>query len=153
MQIYSDKVFKNPIKVIKAFDSDSFVQAFKEIEILKTKYYLVGYVRYEAKDIFLGKYITSKMPLLYFEVFENFEKFEPKQNSKDVFLFPKPDITFEEYKKGFDAIKDEIARGNTYEVNYTFDFSIDTEYRADEIYKYFLRYWCHGIFLNIFLNL
>lgn len=139
MQIYSDKVFKNPIKVIKAFDSDSFVQAFKEIEALKTKYYLVGYVRYEAKDIFLGKYITSKMPLLYFEVFENFEKFEPKQNSKDVFLFPKPDITFEEYKKGFDAIKDEIARGNTYEVNYTFDFSIDTEYMADEIYKYFLQ--------------
>uniref|UniRef100_UPI0025E4999D chorismate-binding protein n=1 Tax=Prevotella sp. TaxID=59823 RepID=UPI0025E4999D len=42
-------------------------------------------------------------------------------------------------KKGFDAIKDEIARGNTYEVNYTFDFSIDTEYRADEIYKYFLQ--------------
>ena len=139
MQIYSDKVFKNPIKVIKAFDSDSFVQSFKEIEALKTKYYLVGYVRYEAKDIFLGKYITSKMPLLYFEVFENFEKFELKQNSKDVFLFPKPDITFEEYKKGFDAIKDEIASGNTYEVNYTFDFNIDTEYRADEIYKYFLQ--------------
>lgn len=139
MQIYSDKVFKNPITVIKAFDSDSFVRVFEKIESLKENYYLVGYIRYEAKDVFLGKQITSKTPLLYFEVFENFEKFEPKQNPKEVFLFPKPDITFEDYKKGFDTIKDEISQGNTYEVNYTFDFSIDTEYSAEDIYHYFLR--------------
>lgn len=139
MQIYSDKVFKNPITVIKAFDSDSFVRAFEKIESLKENYYLVGYIRYEVKDVFLGKQITSKTPLLYFEVFENFEKFEPKQNPKEVFLFPKPDITFEDYKKGFDTIKDEISQGNTYEVNYTFDFSIDTEYSAEDIYHYFLQ--------------
>lgn len=139
MQIYSDKVFKNPITVIKAFDSDSFVRAFDKFELLKENYYLVGYIRYEAKDVFLGKQITSKTPLLYFEAFENFEKFEPKPNPKEVFLFPKPDITFDDYKKGFDTIKDEISQGNTYEVNYTFDFSINTEYSAKDIYHYFLQ--------------
>lgn len=138
MQIYSDKVFKNQIKVIKAFDSSEFVKAFEEIETLKEKYYIVGYIRYEAKDVFLGKSICSKYPLLYFEVFENYEIFKQTQKPKDVFLFPKSDITFDEYKKGFDVIKNEISKGNTYEVNYTFDFSIQTDYSARDIYEYFL---------------
>lgn len=138
MQIYSDKVFKNPIKVIKAFDSTEFVKAFEQIETLKEKYYIVGYIRYEAKDVFLGKSICSKYPLLYFEVFENYEIFKQTQKLKDVFLFPKSDITFDEYQKGFDIIKDEISKGNTYEVNYTFDFSIQTDYSAQDIYQYFL---------------
>ena len=71
MQIYSDKIFKNPQKIISAFDSESFIFAFQEIEKLKNKYYLIGYVRYEAKDVFLGKNIKSKYPLLYFEAYEN----------------------------------------------------------------------------------
>ena len=35
MQIYSDKIFKNPQKIISAFDSESFIFAFQEIEKLK----------------------------------------------------------------------------------------------------------------------
>ena len=80
MQIYSDKIFKNPQKIISAFDSESFIFAFQEIEKLKNKYYLIGYVRYEAKDVFLGKNIKSKYPLLYFEAYENFEKFSPNES-------------------------------------------------------------------------
>lgn len=45
MQIYSDKIFKNPQKIISAFDSESFIFAFQEIEKLKNEYYLIGYVR------------------------------------------------------------------------------------------------------------
>ncbi len=140
MQIYSDKIFKNPQKIISAFDSESFISAFNEIEKLKDKYYLIGYVRYEAKDIFLGKNVTSKYPLLYFEAYENFEKFLPNKNPQKVFLFPKPKISFAEYKKGFDGIKSEISNGNTYEVNYTIDFEIKTKYSSTEIYDYFLKY-------------
>ena len=140
MQIYSDKIFKNPQKIISAFDSESFISAFNEIEKLKDKYYLIGYVRYEAKDIFLGKNVTSKYPLLYFEAYENFEKFLPNKNPQKFFLFPKPKISFAEYKKGFDGIKSEISNGNTYEVNYTIDFEIKTKYSSTEIYDYFLKY-------------
>ena len=140
MQIYSDKIFKNPQKIISAFDSGNFIFAFNEIEKLKNKYYLIGYVRYEAKDIFLGKNVKSKYPLLYFEAYESFEKFSPKENPQKVFIFPKPKISFEEYKKGFDKIKSEISNGNTYEVNYTLDFEIKTKYSSTEIYNYFLMY-------------
>ncbi len=138
MQIYSDKVFENPKEIIVAFDSKSFVSAFQKLEKLKEKYYLVGYIRYEAKDIFLGKNIQSRYPLLYFEAFSDYKKFEQVENPREVFLFPKSKISFAEYKKGFEKIKAEISCGNTYEVNYTFDFQIDTGYSAQGIYNYFL---------------
>ncbi len=140
MQIYSDKLFKNPSKIISAFNRDEFISAFKELEILKEKYYLIGYIRYEANDIFLGKNIISKFPLLYFEAFENYEKFEQHQNSREIFLFPNPKISFEDYKKGFDKIKSEISNGNTYEVNYTVDFEVKTNYSSFDIYNYFLNF-------------
>lgn len=140
MQIYSDKLFKNPKEIILAFDNESFISAFDKIEKLKNNYYLVGYVRYEAKDIFLGRKIKSKYPLLYFEAYKDFEKHSPEEDSKDVFLFPRPKISFDEYKKGFEEIKSEISNGNTYEVNYTFDFEIETNYESEEIYNHFLKY-------------
>lgn len=138
MQIYSDKVFENPREIITAFDRDSFISAFEKLEKLKDNNYLVGYIRYEVKDIFLEKDISSKYPLLYFEAFADYKKFKQIENPREVFLFPKPKISFDEYKNGFEKIKEEISCGNTYEVNYTFDFQIDTDYSAEEIYNYFL---------------
>lgn len=140
MQIYSNKLFKNPQKIIVAFDNESFTSAFRELENLKEDYYLVGYVRYEAKDVFLGQKVQSKYPLLYFEAFKEFENYILNKNVKDVFLFPKPKISFGEYKEAFDKIKTEISNGNTYEVNYTIDFEINTNYSPEEIYSYFLKY-------------
>lgn len=139
MQIYSDKIFENPREIITAFDNESFILAFDKLEKLKNDYYLVGYIRYEARDIFLGKKVQAKYPLLYFEVFSDYKIFEPVKNPREVYLFPKPKISFSEYKKGFDVIKAEIASGNTYEVNYTFDFQIDTNYSSNEIYNYFFK--------------
>ena len=140
MQIYSNKLFQNPQKIIVAFDNESFISAFCELENLKEDYYLVGYVRYEAKDVFLGQKVQSKQPLLYFEAFKGFENYSPNKNVKDVFIFPKPKISFSEYKNAFDKIKTEISNGNTYEVNYTIDFEINTNYSPEEIYSYFLKY-------------
>ena len=75
---------------------------------------------------------------MYFEVYSNYKKFEQVETPREVFLFPRPKISFSEYEKGFKQIKEEISCGNTYEVNYTFDFQIDTKYSAQEIYNYFL---------------
>ena len=139
MQIYSDKIFENPREIITAFDNESFILAFDKLEKLKNDYYFVGYIRYEARDIFLEKKIQAKYPLLYFEVFSDYKIFEPVKNPREVYLFPKPKISFSEYKKVFDVIKADIASGNTYEVNYTFDFQIDTKYSSNEIYNYFFK--------------
>lgn len=138
MQIYSDKIFKNPIKIIKAFSNEEFKRAFEEIEKYKSRFYLLGYIRYEAKEIFLGNQILSDLPLLYFEVFEDYETYIPSEH-QNINLTLEPQILFSDYKKAVEKIKEEIACGNTYEVNYTYDFRIP--YNGDEfmLYEYFLK--------------
>lgn len=138
MQIYSDKIFKNPIKIIKAFSNEEFKRAFEEIEKYKSRFYLLGYIRYEAKEIFLGNQILSDLPLLHFEVYEDYETYIPSEH-QNINLTLEPQILFSDYKKAVEKIKEEIACGNTYEVNYTYDFRIP--YNGDDfmLYEYFLK--------------
>ena len=57
MQIYSDKIFEKPLEVIETFSD--FREAFKKIEKLGKKYYLIGFINYD-------------FDYLYFEVFDKF---------------------------------------------------------------------------------
>lgn len=135
MQIYDNKIFKNPIRIITAFDNLSFLNAFEIIETFSKTHYMIGYVRYEAKDIFLGQKVKSQLPLLYFEVFDSYEQYIPQQ-PETIYLNPKPTLKFNQYNTAIERIKYEIASGNTYEVNYTFDFDIDYEGDPLKLYEY-----------------
>lgn len=138
MQIFADKKFENPIKVIEAFDNESFFEAFKKIEDLRKcpDTFLLGYIRYEAKDIFLGRKIKSKLPLLYFEVHGGKCKGEfCSQNSPALTLKTSPQINYKTYSKAIEKIKEEIAQGNTYQVNYTYNWKIQTDLNGFELYK------------------
>lgn len=138
MIIYSDKLFETPVNIIKAFDSNEFLTCFKKIDALREKYFLAGYIRYEAKDVFLGKNVKSELPLLYFEVFDKFKEYKPNKGGY-VRLESSPDITFDEYEKALRQIKEEIADGNTYEVNYTYDWTVDYEGSDLKLYEYLLN--------------
>jgi len=144
MQIFANKKFENPIATIEAFDNKSFKEAFSKIEVFRKRpnTYLLGYIRYEAKEIFLGKKIESKYPLLYFEVYSHYELCRAKADQMSDFVRGKqsfdetipninnnisPTIDFVTYEKAINKIKEEIANGNTYEVNYTYDYKIGTE--------------------------
>lgn len=138
MLIFGKKLFEKPLKVLKAFNNEEFLSAFREIEELSKKYYLAGYIRYEAKEVFLGKKIASDYPLLYFEVFEDFKEFSP--HVADLCrLKSAPAITFEQYKSDLEKIKEEIANGNTYEVNYTYDRHVDCEADEFELFNFLLK--------------
>lgn len=138
MLIFGKKLFEKPLKVLKAFNNEEFLSAFREIEELSKKYYLAGYIRYEAKEVFLGKKIASDYPLLYFEVFEDFKEFSP--HVADLCrLKSAPAITFEQYKSDLEKIKEEIANGNTYEVNYTYDRYVDCEADEFELFNFLLK--------------
>lgn len=215
--IIFNKELKNPVKTITAFNNEEFKKAFEEIETLRKTHILAGYVRYEAKDVFLGRTVISGMPLLYFEVFEvdglddggcsgflllrsdssgisqdmaqtpvyrslphshceakipntcgkegkiegsvcsgfgnsikkqqnpepaqsesenraEKQNFQPPQAPQE-YIFPAPSITYEEFSGAITKIKDEIAQGNTYEVNYTYDH--EAEFFGDS-YSLFL---------------
>ena len=136
MIIYSNYKFDNPKKVIQAFNNKDFFLALDEIEKLKNDFYLVGYISYQAKDIFLNKEISSKKPLLYFEVHKNYNDFTLEEPNKNADLFLKENITFEEYKKDIEEIKNLISNGTTYEVNYTYSNDVFTN---SEGYNLFLN--------------
>lgn len=138
MQIYSNKLFKNPIKIIKAFNNEEFIKAFAEIEKYRKDKYLLGYIRYEAKEIFLDNKITSKNPLLYFEVYEDFEEYTPSKHN-DINIDISPCTHFSEYSLAFKKIKDEIADGNTYEVNYTCCFDVKCSCDDLTLYEFLLE--------------
>lgn len=133
MIIYSDKLFEKPVDVIQAFSGCEFEDAFNRIEAYAKTHYLAGYVRYEAKEVFLGNHIKSDVPLLYFEVHEKFKAYEPLK-PEHISLNLVPDITFEEYKSAVETVKSEIAAGNTYEVNYTYDWTV--KYDKDDLMLY-----------------
>lgn len=125
MIIFGEKQFTNPIKIITAFNFDELKTAFAKIEELKNQYYIVGYLRYNA---FSGQ--SSNFPLLYFEVFNSYNIYKTK-NTKKLLLKPTPCVNFCEYSNAIKKIKEEIAKGNTYEVNYTYDF--DVPFDGDEL--------------------
>ena len=134
MVVFGNKIFENPIKIIKAFTQRELGEAFEQIEFLKDKFFLVGYLRYEA--ITCEK---SEFPLLYFEVFEDYKEFDmPNALSQTPKISAKPLVNFREYSNAIKKIKDEIAKGNTYEVNYTYNFEVESNIDDFELFKYLL---------------
>lgn len=134
--MFAQKSFKSPVKVIKAFDNQEFIEAFSQIENLRKRpqTFLLGYVRYEAKEIFSHKNIKSDLPLLYFEVYEDYENIE-KLDSCGGFVEVSPDISYQDYKIAIERIKEEISCGNTYQVNYTYNSSVKTDLCGFDLYR------------------
>lgn len=133
MIIFKDKIFENPRKIIKAFSKNELKSAFQLIEELKSTMYLAGYIRYDAFNLDHYDY-----PLLYFEAFDKFQKYIPKPCSCNN-ITVKPSISYEEYQKALFQIKEEIANGNTYEVNYTYDFDVSYDGEDFELFESLLQ--------------
>lgn len=146
MQIFKDMVFENPIEIIEAFDNESFKKAFSKIEDFRKRpnCYLLGYIRYEAKEIFLGKEIKSDFPLLYFEAYQEGKmarRKEGRQNSafRPIDLSTYQLIDYKTYAENINRIKEQIACGNTYQVNYTYDWKIETQMDGFDLYNSILH--------------
>lgn len=134
MIVFGEKLFTNPVKVIKAFNKFELFEAFEQIEQLKNKFFLAGYLRYEAFNC-----EKSEFPLLYFEVFKDYKEHKCKNLPFSPKIVTKPLVSFTEYIDAIKQIKAEIANGNTYEVNYTYDFEIDYDGDDFELFEYLLQ--------------
>ncbi len=139
MQIYDEKIFGKPIDIIEAFDKNSLKSAFNKIEEYKKKYYLLGYIRYEAKNIFLGQDYNSKEPLLYFEVFNNYKQYTPSKNDNNLAPLVIPKISKKHYTEDISKIKDYIRQGITYEVNYTYPSEIHVDLNSFDLFEMLLQ--------------
>ncbi len=133
MIIFGEKLFTNPLKTIVAFNFEELKSAFTEIEHLRDKFYIVGYLRYNA---FCGQ--SSFFPLLYFEVYNHYNIYKT-QKTKKLLLDTIPCVNFCEYADAIQKIKTEIANGNTYEVNYTYDFDVNYSGNDLELFNFLLQ--------------
>lgn len=134
MIIYKDKLFEHPIKILKAFNSEEVYSLLDEAEALAKTHYVVGYVRYE---VWKGHY-SSDYPLCYFEVFDDYKKYSPA-NLASVAIDSCADITFDEYSNAVESIKSEIRDGNSYEVNYTYDWKVRFDGEELDLYEFLLN--------------
>lgn len=139
MQIYNNYTFEHPIYVIEAFDNNTFIDALKRIDKLKNKYYLLGYIRYEAYKIFQCRNISSKNPILYFEVYDNHKKITFKESNINPNIHIEEILEEKKYKKNILKIKELIENGITYEVNYTYPLNIYTDCSEFKLYTYLLK--------------
>lgn len=146
--IFGEEKFYNKIEDqiedILAFDFKELDLAFKKIEKLKEKYFLVGYMSYQAKDYFLNKDKNKKLnkktssPLLFFRAFKNKEIFKEEKPQKRN-LFIKENITKEEYLSNIEKIKEKIKMGTTYEVNYTFSNDVFSDISGFDLFLSLLQ--------------
>lgn len=140
-------LFINPIKELIAFEEKDFFDALAQIDKLSQKYYLAGYINYEAGHFFTEKNHrpnntkqNPKQPLLYFGVYKQPIKchVEQKPNLYTPYIKKLSALSEKAYIDKIKKIKNEIALGNTYQVNYTFNQKISAA--CDPAYFYlFLR--------------
>src|SRR5574344_281349 len=140
MQIYKDKCFLEPIEIISAFNNKQVKEAFSKIEeYKKQKKYLLGYVRYETKDVFIDTTIESGFPLVYFEVYDSYSDYETFSPQNPVNIYSEPMISYHSYQKALTKIKNHISEGNTYEVNYTYPYKVYSNAESITLYNQIIQ--------------
>jgi len=123
--------FENPVEILVARTPDDVFQCLEKIE--QSGMWAAGFVSYEAAGAFddaLQTHAPGSLPLLQFGLFQSLEKVEPQEGGDYSLSEWKPSVSREEYSEAIASIKEHIAAGDTYQVNYTFrlnaDFSGDT---------------------------
>lgn len=141
--------FTDPNEIIEAWKIGDVLPALEKIEKLSQRYWLAGYIRYEAGAAFLpGRSDIAKMsmlsnqPLLWFGVyskplavdaFDAYGAYVPLRSLKS-------GLAYENYEKKVKEIKIEIKKGNTYQVNFTFDFFLHAGASPEFLYAYLRDY-------------
>ncbi len=120
--------FEKPVEVLTARTPDEVFQCLEKIET--SGLWAAGFISYEASGAFdsaLKTHESRNLPLLCFGLFENVEQTFlsaqmrrqecPRHYSLSKWV---PSISRTEYAAAIAAIKEHIAAGDTYQVNYTF---------------------------------
>lgn len=130
-------LFVDPLDVIVARHVDEVMPAMRRVDAaLAAGCYAAGFVAYEAASGFDAALTTrpaSRMPFLWFGIFGaprpagplaahagGCRDAEARPGGLDADLPWTPDVTPAEYADAVAAVKEAIARGDSYQANYTF---------------------------------
>ncbi len=145
--------FSNPHKVLQADSIPDVRETLQDVENLVNAngWYAAGFVSYEAAPAFdsaLRVLDSDGFPLIWFGLYAEPQVLQTSEILKDLRGLPpynwQPSVERESYNTAIEKIKDAIARGQTYQVNYTMrlgtdfetggkaDIETDNRMRADE---------------------
>jgi len=146
-------VFYDPLEIIETKRLDSLEEIFKRIEKLSKRYYLAGYISYEA-GFYFQEGLKSNFPRIFpfslvklgvFEKAKIFPAFEKEiQNCYKEFLKEEKKYkiknlnlsqNFSEYKEKIKRIKEYLRNGDIYQLNYTLRYKFDFEGSAFRLYQ------------------
>ncbi len=116
--------FNRPLRVLCATRLDDVLPLLREVEIARTHgQWAAGFVTYEAAPAFdpaLATHAPGSLPLVWFGLFHAPEPgAAPPWPEAGPGLELKPDLDATTYFERIAAIKEAIARGETYQVNFT----------------------------------
>ncbi|MEW5895939.1 MAG: aminodeoxychorismate synthase component I [Candidatus Omnitrophota bacterium] len=136
-------LFLNPRKHIIAQSYEEVPQCLDRMEEESRRFWLAGYMRYEAAfglDVKFNPPAENHLPLIWFGVYEKpavIDKVNDCQCDAPLVRL-NPQMKFADYARVIRSIKKQIFLGNTYQVNYTFDFLIQA-FASPEFLYFFLR--------------
>jgi para-aminobenzoate synthetase/4-amino-4-deoxychorismate lyase len=124
--------FWEPVEVLTARTPEEVFQCLEKIG--KSGLWAAGFITYEAAEAFddaLKTHAPGNLPLLCFGLFRNAEPASLPAHVQAGSLHHyqlgewTPSVTRDEYAKAIAEIKEHIAAGDTYQVNYTFRLNAD----------------------------
>jgi para-aminobenzoate synthetase/4-amino-4-deoxychorismate lyase len=148
-------LFENPVDIISAETHEAVRPALRSVELAAARgLYAVGFVSYEAApalDRALSVRALPEVPLLWFAVFERPAADGRVRGVGDFRLSPwESSVGRETYGRNVEAVRAAIARGDTYQTNYT--FRLRAMFGGDDLafYERLLaaQRTCYGTYLN-----
>jgi para-aminobenzoate synthetase/4-amino-4-deoxychorismate lyase len=134
--------FSKPLRVVIATKINEVLSALEEIErsVFGDDLYAAGFLSYEAAPAFDPAFHVlpeRDFPLLWFGLYSRPDVVSLSSPSKEAsFLNWRPTIEREKYNAAIEMIKDHIAEGRTYQVNYT--MRLQSEFDGDP-WDFFLQ--------------
>lgn len=123
-------VYADPIEIITARAIDEVIGALARVEArVEAGYHAAGYLAYEAAPAFDPAFQTHEfheLPLLWFGIYTGSRRtvaVEPPPHTALPAPTWNPSLDRDSYDRAIDRIRDHIAAGDTYQVNYTFPTS------------------------------
>lgn len=135
-------LFQSPAAVLAADRLSDVCPVLREVERAAQRgRWCAGYVAYEAAPAFdpaLQTHAPLALPLAWFAIFEDIRAGE-LPNAPAPPLLPVPFLDEASFARRVAVIKDAIARGETYQVNFTFPLTAEDEAPAEARFARMIR--------------
>lgn len=133
--------FQHPRQIVSTQNVNEVREAIQKVEALVNDegLHAVGFVSYEAASAFdsaLQTFALSDFPLVWFGLYDKPQGLEIPNDFQSLNLNWHLDTKKEEYNNAIQKIKEYIAHGKTYQVNYTMRFLAD---RVPDSFSLFLH--------------